>query len=194
MKGRASTLTDLGDGRLLRRGGNPAREARLMEHARARGYPVPQIYEVRDDALVLERIEGPTMQEDVKRRPWRIRTHLRALAELHHRLHEIEHPDGGTLLHLDLHTENVMLGPDGPVVIDWTNARSGDAALDPALVWVIFRTSGVPVMSRLAARLFIAHFDPDDIAAALNEAYAYRLADPNLYPEERSRILRLRRD
>ena len=193
MKGRASTLTDLGGGRLLRRGGNPVREAALMEHARARGYPVPEIYEVHDDALVLERIDGPTMQEDVVFRPWRLRSHLRTLAALHDRLHEIEHPEGGTLLHLDLHTENVVLGPSGPVVIDWTNARSGPAALDPALVWVIFRTSGVPVVSPLAARLFIAHFDPDEIAGVLEEAWDYRLADPNLYPQERARILRLRR-
>ena len=47
-------------------------------------------------------------------------------------------------------------------------------------------------MSRLAARLFIAHFDPDEIAGALDEAYAYRLAAPNLYPQEEARILRLR--
>lgn len=192
MKGRASELEDLGGGRLLRRGGNPMREAALMEHARARGYPVPQVYEVREDALVLEKIEGPTMQEDFVFRPWRLRRHLRTLADLHHRLHEIEHPEGGTLLHLDLHTENVMLGPDGPVVIDWTNARSGPGALDPALVWVIFRTSGIPIVSRLAARLFIGHFHSDEIAGALEEAFAYRLADPNLYPKERVRILRLR--
>ena len=192
MKGRASTLTDLGGGRLLRRGGNPVREAMLMENARARGYPVPQVYEVRDDALVLERIEGPTMQQDIQMRPWALAAQMRALAELHHRLHEIEHPDGGTLLHLDLHPLNVILGPDGPVVIDWTNAAAGEPALDPALVWVIFRTSGVPIASRLAARLFIGHFDPDEIERALPAACAYRLADPNLYPKERPRIERLR--
>src|SRR6266404_1930354 len=187
-RGRASTLTDLGGGRLLRRGGHPAREAALMEHARARGYPVPRIYEVRDNALVLERIDGPTMQDDVFRHPWRLAAHMRTLAGLHHRLHEIEHPDGGTLLHLDLHTVNVLLGPSGPVVIDWTNAAAGDdPALDPALVSVIFRTSGA-LPGRLASRLFLRHFNPHEIARALPAACAYRLADPNLYPQERPRV------
>ena len=164
-----------------------------MDHARARGYPVPQVYEVRDDALVLEKIDGPTMQEDFQVRPWLLARHMRTLAELHDRLHELEHPDGGTLLHLDLHSLNVILSPDGPVVIDWTNAAGGDdPALDPALVWIIFRTSGVPVFSRLAARLFIRHFEPADIARALPAACNYRTADVNTFPEERKRIERLR--
>jgi thiamine kinase-like enzyme len=193
VKGRASTLTDLGGGRLLRHGGDPVAEARVMEHARRHGYPVPEVYDVREDGLVLERIEGPTMQEDFERRPWRLGRHMRLLAGLHDRLHELEHPDGGTLLHLDLHSLNVILGPDGPVVIDWTNAAAGDPALDPALVWVIFRTSGVPIASRLAARLFIGHFDPDAVARALPAACRYRLADPNTFPRERVRIERLRR-
>lgn len=193
MKGRASEIEELGGGRLLRRGGNPMREAILMEHARARGYPVPQVHEVRDDALVLERIEGPTMQQDIQMRPWQLASHMRTLAELHDRLHEIEHPDGGTLLHLDLHSLNVILSPDGPMVIDWTNAAAGDPALDPALVWVIFRTSGVPVASRLAARLFIRHFDPAGIARALPAACDYRIADVNTFPRERVRVERLRR-
>lgn len=61
--GRASEIVELGEGRILRRfkgGGRPAREAAIMEHARAFGFPVPQVLEVLDDALVLERIDGPT--------------------------------------------------------------------------------------------------------------------------------------
>ena len=193
MKGRASTIEDLGDGRLLRRGGNPVREAVVMEHARRHGYPVPEVHEVRGDALVLEKVDGPTMQEDIQLRPWLLARHMRTLAGLHHRLHEIEHPEGGTLLHLDLHSANVILGRDGPVVVDWTNAAAGSPALDPALVWVIFRTSGVPIASRLAARLFIRHFDATEIAAALPAACDYRIADPHTFPRERERVARLRR-
>jgi tRNA A-37 threonylcarbamoyl transferase component Bud32 len=191
--GRASHIEDLGNGRILRRGGNPVREAVVMEHARRHGYPAPEVHEVRGDALVLEKVDGPTIQEDIQVRPWMLARHMRTLAGLHHRLHEIDHPEGGTLLHLDLHSLNVIVGPDGPVVIDWTNAAAGDAALDPALVWVIFRTSGVPVASRLAARLFISHFDREEIAAALEAACLYRLADPNTLPRERVRVERLRR-
>ncbi len=192
-RGRASEVVDLGDGRVLRRGGAPAREARLMEHARQHGYPVPQVYEARDDELVLERIEGPTMLAELRRRPWRARAQMHTLAELHHELHRLEAPDGGTLLHLDLHPENVILSPAGPVVIDWTNARGGDdPALDPALAWVILMTSG-GLLGHLAGRPFLDSFDPEEIARALPAAIAYRLADRNLLSSERGRVERLGR-
>jgi aminoglycoside phosphotransferase (APT) family kinase protein len=57
------------------------------------------------------------------------------------RLHEVPF-EGEWLLHLDLHSDNVLLSRRGPVVIDWTNARAGDPALDVALTWVIGATSG----------------------------------------------------
>ena len=60
-----------------------------MEHARAHGFPVPGVLEVRDDSLVLERVDGPTMLAELRRRPWRMRRPRAALAQLHHRLHEI---------------------------------------------------------------------------------------------------------
>jgi aminoglycoside phosphotransferase (APT) family kinase protein len=187
MKGRASELVDLGAGRLLRRGGAPEREARLMEHARAHGYPVPLIYEVHADALVLERIDGPTMLEDMVLQPWRLATHMRALAALHEQLHRIDHPDGGALLHLDLHPDNVLLSRGGPVVIDWTNAQAGDAALDPALAWLILTTSG-GVLGKLGARIFARRID---VRRGLLDACAYRLDDPNVTPAERRRVRRL---
>jgi tRNA A-37 threonylcarbamoyl transferase component Bud32 len=123
--GRASEILDLGDGRVLRRykaGGRPDREARIMAHARAHGIAVPHVHEVRDDGLVLERIDGPTMLADVWARPWRAPRAAHTLAALHARLHAIAFEDG-RLLHLDLHPENVLMAPGGPVVIDWANAR-----------------------------------------------------------------------
>jgi tRNA A-37 threonylcarbamoyl transferase component Bud32 len=77
-----------------------------MEHARAHGFPVPAIVEVRDDALVLELVDGPTMAADLGRRPWRLARHARTLAGLHARLHEIPF-EGERLLHLDLADPNV---------------------------------------------------------------------------------------
>src|SRR5213079_1726776 len=115
--------------RRYRGAGFPEREARVMEHAHRHGFRVPRVIEIRDDGLVLERIDGPSMWEDLRRRPWRGRRHMQLLAELHAQLHRIDAPsglptagDGGTLLHLDFHPANVLLSPSGPVVIDWTNA------------------------------------------------------------------------
>ena len=185
-EGRASEIFDLGDGRVLRRfkrGGNPGFEARVMEHARAHGFPVPAVHEVRDDALVLERIAGPTMLDapDLERHP-------AELALLHEQLHEIPF-EGATLLHRDLHPDNVILSPDGPVVVDWTNAAAGEPAFDVALVWVILAGTGDPAAERFA-RDFVAHFDGWE--PALDDALAFRFADPSVTDEERARLQAMR--
>jgi phosphotransferase family enzyme len=195
--GRASVVVDLGDGTVLRRfkdGGNPEREVLVMRHAAAHGYPVPQVREVRDDGLVLERIVGATMLKWGLRRPWTMRHHAATLAQLHDDLHRIPAPPGlpavgpgDTLLHLDLHPENVLLPRSGPVVIDWTNARRGAPALDVAMTWVILATSGGP-LGRLFCRLFIPHFDRDEIKRAVPAAAELRLADPNVTDHEREAV------
>jgi hypothetical protein len=83
-EGRASEILDLGDGSVLRRfkeRGDPEREATVMALARGHGYPVPEVREVRGDGLVLERVDGPTMMADCRRRPWRLPdTHGRSFA------------------------------------------------------------------------------------------------------------------
>jgi aminoglycoside phosphotransferase (APT) family kinase protein len=198
--GRASEIVDLGDGRVLRRfkgHGDPKREALVMRHAASHAYPVPRVLEVTDDALVLERIEGPTMLVDLQRRPWRLPRHAALLAELHNRLHEIVAPPslreagtGDRLLHLDLHPDNVLLSPAGPFVIDWTNARRGDPALDVALTWVIGATSG-GALDRLFLRWFLPHFDRDELRRALPAAAERRIADPNVTDRERQDVRRL---
>ncbi|HEY3461964.1 MAG TPA: phosphotransferase [Gaiellaceae bacterium] len=120
--GRASEVFDLGDGGVLRRfknGGRPEREALVMRHAHRHGFPVPEVLEVTADALVLEKVDGPTMWEAASRQPSEVPAHAAELARLHHELHEIEAPAGlpaagagDRLLHLDLHPENVILSPD----------------------------------------------------------------------------------
>ncbi len=187
--GRASQVFDLGDGRVLRRGGAPQREAAVMTHARAAGFPVPAVLEVLDDGLVLELVEGPTMLEDLSRRPWRIATHARLLASLHDELHRIPLEDA-RLLHLDLHPDNVLLSARGPVVIDWTNAQAGDPGLDLALTWVIGATVD-NLGARAFTRLFLRHVDREAARCALPAAAAYRLADPNVTDGERARVTRL---
>lgn len=187
-QGRASHVTDLGDGTVLRTGGYPEREARIMDHARRHGFPVPRVHEVRPDALVLERIAGRSMGSHLRRHPWFAARHVRTLADLHPRLHAIPY-EGAWLLHLDLHPENILISPRGPVVIDWTNARAGEPARDVALTWLILETSaGLP--GRVLARLFARRVGRDTIRDGVAGARAFRLADPHVTDAERARVRR----
>jgi tRNA A-37 threonylcarbamoyl transferase component Bud32 len=150
-----------------------------MEHARRHGYPVPAVHEVRKDALVLDRVEGPTMWEALDPEP-----DVPVLAGLHEQLHAIPF-EGASLLHRDLHPANVILSPAGPVVIDWTNAGAGDPAFDIALVWVIAATADDPRAAGFA-RDFVGYFPGWE--RALDDAVAFRLADPNVTEPERLRV------
>ena len=198
--GREADILDLGDGTVLRRYrgvGCPEREGMVMEHARRHGFPVPRVVEAREDALVLERVDGPSMWREIRRRPSRARGYMRLLADLHQRLHLIEAPNeleavgrGNTLIHLDFHPDNVLVSSRGPVVIDWTNARRGDPALDAALTWVICATSG-GLLGRLLVRPYLAAFDEVAIRRSLRDAAERRLSDVNVTARERAAVRRL---
>jgi tRNA A-37 threonylcarbamoyl transferase component Bud32 len=205
-EGRASSVYDLGDGRVLRQfkgHGDAAREELVMVHARSHGFPAPRVLERRADGLVLERIDGPTMAQDLSIAPWRLRQHVRTIARLHERLHEIRAPDGlraiedgDALLHLDLHPENVLLSASGPVVIDWSNSLRGTPELDLAFTWMILKTSSSSnpfelAGMRLFARVFAGLAGTARIDAGLERAIEIRLDDPNIYPRERKRLHRL---
>lgn len=188
-QGRASSVTYLGQDAVLRTGGRPAAEAVTMELALARGFPVPRVLEIRADALVLERIQGPTMGDAIRRRPWQAPAHVRVLADLHERLHRISF-EGATLVHFDLHPDNVLMSPSGPVVIDWTNARAGDPDADVAMTWLIFATSaGLP--GRALARLFERNVEREVLTRGLEGARVFRLADPHVSDAEREQVRRL---
>jgi aminoglycoside phosphotransferase (APT) family kinase protein len=197
--GRASEVFDVGGGRVLRRfksGGDPKREALVMRHARVHGYPVPEVLEITADALVLEKVEGPTMWEDAAAQPSKMQSHAALLAQLHRALHEIEAPnglpavgDGDRLLHLDLHPANVILSPNGPVVLDWTNARRGEPAFDIAITWVIGATStGLGRLGHSFLRHFLSQFDHSELRRVLRAAAEYRMIDENVVAEERHAI------
>lgn len=211
-RGRAADVFAAGPGRVLRRyregeGGETGAEAAVMEHARRHGFPVPAVHEARERDLVMERVEGPTMLADLARRPWRVGRHGQTLAELHRRLHAIPAPDGlpapfgrgEQLAHFDLHPDNVLLSPRGPVVIDWSNASRGDAHDDVALTWVILATSVVPgpLPFRLVARAgrdllvnaFLAGVDDEAARERLGVVADHRLkTDPHLLALEREAL------
>jgi aminoglycoside phosphotransferase (APT) family kinase protein len=187
-------------------------EARIMEHVRGSGYPVPAIHEVSTDGteLVMERIKGPTMLALMGRRPWTIGDQAVLLADLHKRLHEIAAPDwskvapggaGTRLLHLDLHPNNIMIGPDGPVVIDWSNASRGNPNTDVALTWVLLAAAGIPsgrIKSGLLTngrsflvRAFLKEFDVQQVRAQLPAVVEWKSTDPHMSPVERDAMRRL---
>ena len=109
-----------------------------------------------------------------------------------------------TLLHLDLHPDNVILSPSGPVVIDWRNTRRGDGNIDVATTWLIMATSQVSETGpkhrivRLIRRLFVdamlRHIDREAATRVLPSVARYRLADRNLLASERPAIHALVRD
>ena len=146
------------------------------------------------------------MLDDLGHRPWRIDRHADTLAGLHRRLHEIEAPpwldaplgEGRSLLHLDLHPDNVMLTSRGPFVIDWPNAARGTGAADAAHTWIVIACSS-PTTGRyrraLAAigrtvllRAFLRRFDRAELERHLASVGEYRLANRGLPDSERAAI------
>ena len=174
-----------------------------MRYVREHGYPAPEILSVDGADLVLERASGPTMRVDLARRPWLLVHHARLLADLQRRLHQISAPQwlpaigpGGTVLHLDLHPENVLLHGKRPLVIDWANARAGHWADDVAQTVVILAAADLPRTTKLAIRAFLAFylagFDRAAVRSHLPAAIQRRLNDPNMTARERELIPRVR--
>ncbi len=92
------------------------REAEVMRWVHERGYPSARLVELTSHGLVMQRVDGPTMLQDLMRRPQRAREHMHTIADLHQRPHRLPLPKGldqpfGTgdaLLHADLHPDNVL--------------------------------------------------------------------------------------
>lgn len=213
--GRDAEVVDLGGGRVLRRLRRPRPldgEAELMRHARRAGYPVPEVFEVRPDGMVLERVDGPTMLADLAAHPWRVDAHARTLARLHRDLHAIADVDGlraafgepgpdDVLVHGDLHPDNVLLSPAGPVVIDWANGGRGPAGADVADAWLVLAVAGIPgrglrrrAVGLLRARFlatFLRHAGREAAARFLEVAAERRVRDHNLTEVEKATALRI---
>jgi len=205
--GRDADIFAYGPGLVLRRsrvGRSMEREAKVMRYVAAHGYPAPRVEDVRAGGaeLVMERIDGPVMLDVISRRPWTLWRNAARLAMLHRRLHAIAAPewlerflDGDEcIVHLDLHPLNVIVSPNGPVVIDWTNARRGAAATDVALTWLLLAAAQLPRTGVRAAtarivrasftRAFLRHFDVDSVRAALAAVAAWKCEDRNMRPAE----------
>jgi aminoglycoside phosphotransferase (APT) family kinase protein len=216
--GRDADIYEYADGLVLRRSRHRRSmlvEAKVMEHVRAHGYPVPAVAEVSDDGteLVMERITGHSMADVLTRQPWTFSRQAGVLADLHLRLHDIPGPpwvraapgaEGDRLLHLDLHPLNVIETRAGPVVIDWPNSGRGVPAVDVALTWVLLAAGAIPagrvraaVLGRFRAlfvRLFLRSFDRAEITPHLRDVVAWKVTDPNMSAAEQAAMWRLVRE
>lgn len=217
-QGRAADVFDLGDGTVLRRyrddvvarsGRTPdcSGEAEAMLWAARHGVPVPHVVHAEGGDLVMEKVVGPTLLADVVRRPWRVRSSARVLADLHRTLDAVPVPEGAPLpmpyglgsglLHRDLHPENVILSDRGPVLIDWTNVAMGPRAADVAESWLILACFA-PAPTGLAQRAvtaagrslllqaFLSSVDRQSAAQWLGPVAALREGDVNTSARERS--------
>lgn len=219
--GRDADIYDVGNGSVIRRTrtGRPLHhEAHVMGLAHAAGYPVPEVRGISDDGrdLTLERIDGPTLLDDLAAHPWRVNRSADLLAELLVDLHEIpvapaeDGSDtlrpaatgpGPTLIHLDLHPLNVLASPRGPIVIDWANAGSGVAEDDVAVTWLVMAAAAVPGGAAMAfagrvlrdrfVRRLLASFDRDELRRHLRTAAVWKIGDANLDAAERGRMQNL---
>jgi aminoglycoside phosphotransferase (APT) family kinase protein len=151
----------------------------------------------------MERVEGPTMVEAFSKAPWRLSSLARELARLHNELHQLSAPDflspapvgrGHAVVHLDLHPLNVLVGPRGPVVIDWTMAALGDPDADVALAWLLMASGEVPgARAKRAAlnlargavlRAFLGGVDRDRAARQMLEVCEWKATDANMSERE----------
>lgn len=166
-----------------------------MRTALAGGVPVPRVLEVHADALVLERIDGPTMLEEIEQRPWRFAALGRELGRIHRRVLQ------SGVVHRDFHPLNIIRGAAGPVVIDWSNAGEGDPLADIAFSQVILATSDADFprwlesIARAVRRRFVAAYlagvgeRPSPVLVV--EAAEQRLRDPHLRERERQSVRKL---
>jgi aminoglycoside phosphotransferase (APT) family kinase protein len=212
--GRDGDIYELGPGLVLRRakdGRVIEAEARVISYAAEHGYPVPQIHEIRAGGteIVMERLDGPMMMDDITRHPWTLVRNARVLAELHEQLHEITAPDwlrqldgnGDRLLHLDLHPMNIMMTKRGPVVIDWTNAARGEPLTDVGLTYVLMTcaTNPMPPLVRMLVdpfrrtmtNVFALRFRGPAFDEHVALAAELKMFDPNMLPEEIENCRRL---
>ena len=206
--GREADIFEYGPGLVLRRsreGYSMAHQAQTMTFLRDEGYPVPAVEEISDDgcAMVLERIEGPSMVDAISKAPWTVRRQARTLADLHARLHEITAPaflgpapvgDGDRVLHMDLHPLNVIVSPKGPFVIDWANACRGDPLVDVGVAWILMAAGQIPGNKVQAALLgwgrallvngFVNRFDRAAVSGRLREVVTWKVTDAHMSEAE----------
>lgn len=164
-----------------------------MVYLAERGFPVPVVYRAAGPDLVMDRVPGPTLLTALVDGEVDASFAGRTLADLHNRLGRVParvvRDPGVRVLHLDLHPDNVLLGPRGPVVIDWRNTREGPHDLDVAMSALILAQLAVGEQANLASLavatlVAFARVVDGQPLRQLDTAVALRGADPNLTSRE----------
>lgn len=137
------------------------REAAVLALADEAGLPVPAVVSASEIdgrwALVLERVEGPTMGALLEADPGRVPELMAEMVALQRQVHAAKVPelpglkrrlaarigrvggaeallealpDGASLCHGDFHPYNLVAGPRGWVVLDWLDAAAGPPEAD----------------------------------------------------------------
>ncbi|MFE2299065.1 phosphotransferase [Streptomyces sp. NPDC059445] len=195
--GRSADVYEIDEAWVLRRDragwGDATAEAAVMQHVRSHGYPVPGVRAATRGDLVMERLSGPTMLEAFGQGLLSAQEAGLTLARLLRKLHAVparlSDDPGVRVLHLDLHPDNVMLTPDGPKVIDWSNAEEGPPGLDWAMSAVILAQVAVggEAIGDVAGETLEALLDGNEdqvTEAGLVEAGRRRAANPTMSPRE----------
>lgn len=101
-------------------------------------------------------------------------------------------PDGDSICHFDVHPNNVLLGSDKPVIIDWFDSAIGDPNADIARSLILMRPNAVKTHLRCTDQSIIARVhdeyidcvgrtrgvDWDHVAMWGSTVLASRLAEP----------------
>jgi aminoglycoside phosphotransferase (APT) family kinase protein len=192
--GREAEVFAVDDHRVLRRFRDRSRSAEsaavLLRRLTALGYPVPAVLSWNGADLVQERVRGPRMDQALADGRLGPAEAGAMLADLLDRLHALPWDPAipEPLLHLDLHPQNVLLATDGPVVVDWSNARPGPPGLDVAMSGLILTQVAVaePAYADVLGQLVSAmcRAVSSDPLPHVDDAVTLRRRDPHMTDAE----------
>ena len=191
---------------------NLSREAEALVAVNSTGFPSPVFVQQLDpSSIVMERLDGPTMLEDLTSRPWTLRRHAKNLARLHRALGTVAAPshwervsEGESVVHLDLHPGNIKMSSRGPVVLNWSRSARGSSAFDAAVTYVILRTGTssdgrfvrllIGTLRKRFSNIFLKEFGASEVLPRVREAAELRLLNADLSSHEREAVFALARD